>query len=199
MRRARDCIFLLILLIGGLAIAPIFFQTSDTNDSEIATRMDLKCLSEAVDAFKAYHRVDSIPRRIKLSETGNYESMPKLDSDSVRYLQKVWPGIQLKGIDWNGNGVVDPPDRGGDVVLEEDQILVFFLGGIPGPSKRAPTCKGFSVDPQNPTSSTEKRIGPFFDFASHRLRDLHGNGFYSYLDSAGLQPYAYGNLGITVR
>jgi hypothetical protein len=117
-------------------------------------------------------------------------------------------------VDWNGNGVFQTPAQGGDYILEGDQCLVFFLGGIPGNSVPL-QCRGFSTNPTDPSysplpGSPDDRIGPFLDFASNRLVLLsppQGNplgrspGHFSYLDTYGIsdgkgkvlsgQPFAF--------
>jgi hypothetical protein len=54
---------------------------------------------------------------------------------------------------------------------------------------------GFSADSRNPAAKNGDRTGPFYDFESYRLKDLKGNGFFSYLDAFRQQPYAYFNSG----
>src|SRR5262249_18811178 len=96
-------------------------------------------------------------------------------------------------IDWSG-GLGIPP---GGVILEGDQCLVFFLGGIPTANPNA--CLGFSTNPKNPTRLGGDRIGPFFEgFTANPRRpaQIHNtptppNPFYSYIDGYGLKPYAY--------
>jgi hypothetical protein len=109
-------------------------------------------------------------------------------------------------VDWNQNGVYDTA-----VVLEGDQCLVFFLGGIPiayTPTSRGalsnlpPQVQGFSTNPKNPADllSTADRIGPFFEFQTDRLVSLQVSAGllrspfnYSYLDRYGTSD-GLGNL-----
>jgi prepilin-type N-terminal cleavage/methylation domain-containing protein len=147
-----------------------------------------------------------------------------LAQDSVSFLTSLFPHIldanpainnQVQwiavGIDWNNNGVID----NGFVILEGQECLVFFLGGIPagtsgaaiGTRSGAPQCLGWSTDPRDPAKAstiaglpapqTTGRTKPFFEFDSSRLL-LFGNtqgaqkGFYSYVDPYGTnKPYAY--------
>src|SRR5262245_19033509 len=101
-------------------------------------------------------------------------------------------GWATGGIDWNGNGGIDAPNGGGDVILEGDQCLVFFLGGIPDNLSAVPNCRGFSTNPANPAAATSDRIGPFYEgFTAGRLaRIINGNSnarrspfFFSLLDT----------------
>jgi hypothetical protein len=159
------------------------------------TRWAFSELEVGVLAFQLDFGVAYVPSRIKLSETGNYPERGRpgtLDHDSVQYLQKAWPRIDLSPgcrLDWNGDGQIQ-----GDWVLEGDECLVFFVGGIPeevnGPN---PRCRGFAgPDRPDPTERGGVRHGPYCDFALSRLRDLHGRGFLSYLDNFGRgRPYAY--------
>jgi hypothetical protein len=156
------------------------------------SRSEISGLSNAVASFKSAFDVTHVPSRIKLSETCNYPERDKpntLDGDSVRYLQKLWPRIDLTAgteVDWNGDGQIK-----GDWVLEGDECLIFFLGGIPAHGDKANGCLGFAKGGRNPASPLVPRDGPFFDMKSSRLRDLHGRGFFSYLDPWDKQPYAY--------
>jgi hypothetical protein len=149
-----------------------------------------------------------------------------LHQDSVEYLSRVFPRITtpvaaglpqwaITGIDWNLTGNVQdyPPAYSWSVypvgnvpmvgaVLEGEQCLVFFLGGIPqynGPNT-PPTPIGFSTNPADPSRGSD-RVSPFFDFKSNRLIYLSGTfnpaavnqdpGYPSYLDGYGKTPYAY--------
>jgi prepilin-type N-terminal cleavage/methylation domain-containing protein len=184
---------------------------------QVRNRADISQLENALEAFKSRFGVYP-PSRIKLSETWNYNiSTPGIDADSVQILTRIFPRINTSSpVDWNGNGVIQTPQQGGDYILEGDQCLVFFLGGIPGSSVPL-QCLGFSTNPTNPAyspppGSPDDRIGPFLDFASNRLvllqppppqanqlsrSPLH----YSYLDTYGISdgqgklltglPYAY--------
>jgi prepilin-type N-terminal cleavage/methylation domain-containing protein len=120
-------------------------------------------------------------------------SMTQLYADSLAFLQRMFPRLwrtaaaQAQTVDWDANGAYSPP-----VVLEGDQCLVFFLGGIPAPPGQLFACTGFSSVGSNPAQpGGSSRIGPFFDFESSRLVQIHGNAFYSYLDTYGQKPYAY--------
>src|SRR5262249_14442190 len=64
--------------------------------------------------------------------------------------------------------------------LYGDQVLVFYLGGIPSTTGSAGTL-GFSTNPQNPAAAGGTRKGPFFEFVSGRLV-MGPNGFFRYND-----------------
>jgi hypothetical protein len=127
----------------------------------------------------------------------------QLYADSLGFLQRAFPRLwrtpqaQTIVVDWDGDGQYSPP-----VILEGDQCLVFFLGGVPAPPGQPAACMGFSSVGSNPAIRTGARIGPFFEFTSARLallsnRMVDPNGpqpgykFYSYLDYYRVQPYLY--------
>lgn len=167
------------------------------------TRQEISQLATAIGNFKKEKNVSHIPSVIVLRERMDYNSTNRVENDSAQYLRNVWPQIPIQnvpgggsspfpmgqGIDWNGNGTLDP----NPVTLEGDQCLVFFLGGIPvnqGGGVFAST--GFSGDPRNPAGANRK-LG--FEFKPARLK-LNGNvasaaGFPSFMDPFGARPYAY--------
>jgi prepilin-type N-terminal cleavage/methylation domain-containing protein len=212
---------------------------------EVRNRSDLSQFEVSLEQFKTTFKVGYPPSRIVLYKKfafyfdamQNYKD-GKLGQDSVAFLTRMFPRLSSQNfsdfkypwtysikdpngppitsiwVDWNGNGVLD--DKG--IYLEGDQCLVFFLGGIPGPSQatagngQPPQCLGFSTDPKNPAAGTADRIGPLFEFQSARLVALRQPGgptysreFYSYLDTYGSgdglgnklsgQPYAYFSSG----
>lgn len=105
---------------------------------------------------------------------------------SGEYLTSMFPGINLTtaGHDWNGNQSVDP----GYIVLDGQECLVFFLGGI---RYGAGASLGFNTDKSNPTFKTNStRLGPFFDFEPSRIDTSVKPLFPSYKDVYG-SPYLY--------
>lgn len=157
---------------------------------------DVQQLSVAMENFKTQYGFYP-PSQIKLCEkysdypTGS--SATQLDTDSIALLTRMfpkitdptngpWMGNGIGYIDWDGNGRYTGP-----CVLEGDQCLAFFLGGIPAPLNPptiypispAPTAQqiftqtftatGFSQNPYNPSlprAQGEVRIS-FFDFNSY--------------------------------
>ena len=142
-------------------------------------RVEISQLAAAVDAFKAYYKVDYIPSRIYLSESGNGYA-GGVQAESLAYLQRLWPRLSFP-VDWNGNHKFDtagnandlPGNPNGDFFLEGDQCLVFFLGGIPIRDTGVPACTGFSTNPVNPAAHVTPGGGsskpPFYEFDSSRL------------------------------
>jgi hypothetical protein len=177
-------IVLIVLFLWGLRVrlvdGPVDQQTFH----------DLTRLDNALATFRGTFGFDA-PSRLKLSETGNYNDAVALDRDSLACLKKLWPRLDFKdGIDWNGDGRIDPPEKGGDVVLEGDQCLVFFLGGVPGTRARGVTVQGFSTNPRDPVRPGGDRLPPLYEFDADGLVCVHGNRFPSYADSWGT-PLAY--------
>jgi len=188
--------FLLILVV---AVYLFFPRPLPGRTQQSVTRNEIAQLESAVLAFNQAFGFDSrqerFPSRLVLCENytdyfgPNNKIKSQLHRDSLLYLERMFPKLwkyNLKPIDWNGNGIAgDKP-----VVLEGDQCLVFFLGGIPA-GGHVPGCLGFSVSPKNPAFPGGKRWGPFYEFTAERLVQIHGNRFYSYLDGYQRKPYAY--------
>jgi len=104
--------------------------------------------------------------------------------------------------DVNGDGAVTS-----FWILEGDECLVFFLGGIPRTyndpnSGLSYELTGFCKRPDAPlfgrnesNKATLNRDTPFFEFKADRLIDFDNDGFPSYIDSLGTEeesrPYIY--------
>jgi type II secretory pathway pseudopilin PulG len=207
-----------IILILAALLSSAVFKVMGMRKT-VQARTEMTQLSAAVDNFKRQFKVDYLPSRIKLCENCNLYYNPttgqpatQLDVDSLQFLGRMFPranfGFVGAGVpnqyDWNGDGVVSPTPW----ILEGDQCLVFFLGGIQVPqSAGAPfACLGFSTNPANPTAVGGDRIKPLYDFStsftrlaflSHSAMDLSASGgpnysapFYSFLDPWGA-PYLY--------
>jgi prepilin-type N-terminal cleavage/methylation domain-containing protein len=174
---------------------------------EVRARNDITQLSQAGDSFKTKLHVDYIPSRIILGPKRVYfvgtTLRPGIYTDSFNYLNRVWPRMNWDDpsspIVWSWRNDYNPLPDG--VLLEGQECLVFFLGGIPNevpPASGNRGCFGFSKNPNNPTAPGGER-DTFYDFLSNRLktrneyaRPATGSvGFYAYLDSYGKQPYAY--------
>jgi prepilin-type N-terminal cleavage/methylation domain-containing protein len=191
--------------------------------NRVRNQQEISQLATAVENFKQKFGIYP-PSRIVLCEIydfyfqGNKRGNPPkspLHADSIQFLQAIWPrinfdsvnkaglgtGSRWTGIDWNGDGKPTP----GEMWLEGDQCLVFFLGGIPGidPTTHKFFCGGFSINSQNPAFQTtavgSETIPRFFDFQSDRLIQVppavrttpNPSGFFSYKDTYGNAPYAY--------
>ncbi len=208
-------LLIVIAIIGVLAaliLAAIGALGSKT--TEVANRNDVLQLSAAIQNFKNKFGFYP-PCRIKLCVYLNdYDLTQTLDQESVRIITTMFKNIDWKKnlpvtagtpMRWNGNGATFLPSTtvgnnnkpaANGVILEGDQCLVFFLGGIPlpvGGGNAIPGCQGFSPDPKNPTNfnlpakggQTPDTIGPYFKFESSRLTPrLTADQFRLYISSA---------------
>lgn len=159
----------------------------------------------------------------------------ELAQRSMTYLKKFFPRVALSPdgydpaiikagggkvwYDFNGNGIDDYDTNAGDgyfgVILEGDECLTFFLGGIPlntgSDANPVWSMSGFGKDPLNPFTNnldngnrmySGNRLPTLFEFKNERLRDMDdpagdiivrgGTRFPSYHDSLGTDaPIAY--------
>ncbi len=205
--------------------------------NKVRNMSELRQLGVAVENFKAKYGIYP-PSRIILCEKYShyltndasnpaYPFQSPLHADSVSFLTRIFPRIagdpsdinypwtyaganpNSVWVDWNGNGTLDLPR-----ILEGDQCLVFFLGGIPrilpGPPP-IPACTGFSTNPKDPSAHLKPPgsdvIAPLHEFQTSRLvwnlpRATYltkkaitpppGSAVHlSYLDAYSGAPYAY--------
>ncbi len=140
-----------------------------------------------------------------------------LNQRTVRAMRKYFPratpyfpttGTATVNMNWSAG---TNATNNGYVILDGDECLVFFLGGM---AQAVTTGSGggwgmigFNRDPvnpflvptaANPTQGANSRTTPLFEFAAQRLVDLDGDGFPSYIDplsanevQAQQRPYAY--------
>lgn len=167
---------------------------------EIQTRTEISELDVALQAFMTdYGLSEPPPSYLILNESLTYNAANPVEAASLQFLKKVFgknlgsglprwptpPNPLLPWIDWNGDGLANGP-----WILEGEQCLVFYTGGIPNNAQRLAgtatfDCQGFSTNNLNPATPGGKRKGPYFTFQSGRLSTLVnkvGNVFYVYLD-----------------
>lgn len=165
-----------IALVGGtgFVVHNSLEAISDTRQ-ETRNAREIDSLSLTLQAFYAEYGFYP-PSRMKLyADETRFEKIA-LDNDSRMYIKRMFPRVRWKGLDWGGND---------GAILSGDQCLVFFLGGITDEGG----CRGFSTNPTNPTQKGGSRT-PTYDFEPSRL--IRGsNGYYSYRDVFGEQPYAF--------
>jgi prepilin-type N-terminal cleavage/methylation domain-containing protein len=183
-------VLLIILILTSLVAAAVAYGLA--TGKRTRNRTEIAQLEEAVEQFK--QRFGAYPpSRIMLCETttispatGYTPQSPDdgynaLRADSQAFLSKMFPRIDWSGstaFDWSGDGTRTNPA----VILEGDECLVFFLGGIANQfrlydasgnltGKQVPACQGFAPNPKDPTnfSTGGTPIGPFFEFANNRL------------------------------
>jgi general secretion pathway protein G len=183
----------IIAVLMGLLLPAVFGVFNRGTEAKDAN--DISQLAIALENFKA--KFGSYPpSKIHLcSNHSDYEAIygkpipqNSLGAQSISYISRFWPriGWQSTPIPWNGN-VLGPQG----VILEGDQCLVFFLGGIPDSTTGG--LLGFSTNPSNPAVGNERNS--FYEFPSGRLKDRSGNGFPSYLDNRGQLPFVYFSAG----
>lgn len=128
---------------------------------------------------------------------------------TVTAFRKFWPRVVLNSsaatppwYDFNGDTIIPSAGQPGSptnpYILEGQQCLVFFLGGIPIPDGAGGVLgmSGFSKDPTNPFANpiaAPNRSPSYFEFAPSRLI-LDAQGMPGYTDS--LNPPSSGTPGI---
>ena len=201
-------IAIIAILISLLLVAvfPIFTRASEADVANEISQLDV-----AVTTWKTTYKVKfTPPSQLFLCNnaagySGNTPAAPQaLRTQSLQYLTQIWPRLDWNaGIDWSGGLNKAALDSG--VVLQGDQCLVFFLGGIPTQDSNGNlACTGISSNPRNPTQVGGNRIPPQFEFTGARLVQractTAAGGtttvFFSYLDKWGKnQPYVYFSSG----
>jgi prepilin-type N-terminal cleavage/methylation domain-containing protein len=205
----------IIAILVGLTAAAV--QRVRTKGPEIQTRTDIGSLETALGTARAELGLKYIPSYIVLREDGKYDDNLTVSAVIFAEQQKT-KGLltQIFGrqfnpstpVDWNSDGSLSAKP----LVLEGQNCLVFFLGGIPTPPGGTAGCLGFSTNPQNPGAAGGTRRGPWFEFKSNRLQRENNfptdspfynktlppnNGMFRYLDpwsgtsAASQVPFAY--------
>jgi hypothetical protein len=187
----------IIIILAGLLLAAVMPVMGRAR--ELKCFNEIKQLDNAIVAWQQTFKVSfPPPSRLFLSNKYADYSQTPLGQLSLQYLSTIWPRLNWSsGIDWSG-GLGMP----GGVVLEGDQCLVFFLGGIPAMDSNGNLrVTGFSTNPQNPTAPPNPslqgtdRIPPFFEFVPGRLF-MRVPPFPSYQDTWQLgMPYWYFSSG----
>jgi prepilin-type N-terminal cleavage/methylation domain-containing protein len=188
----------IIAILAGLILAAV--MALFRKGPEVQNRHDILQLSAALQNFKTKYG-QYPPSRIRLYRTISSYKTPvdQLDKDSISFLQSVmFPNMSSTAtIDWAGyngaNPVAIPPTG---IVLEEDQCLVFFLGGPPNTGGNASAgLMGFSNNESDPVDKANPNRIKFFDFDVNRLfnRPVGANPskFPSYYDVYRKQPFIY--------
>jgi general secretion pathway protein G len=206
----------LLIVVGIIAIivsllSSAVFRTIQAG-RRAAVGSEINQLSIALETFKAKYGTYP-PSRFLVSNTYTDYSVPTGDpvmdplrAQSLAYINQFWPRIVWSGIDWTGGQLTTIP--AGGLVLQGDQCLVFFLGGIPTVANGVNGCLGFATNPQNPTQLGGSFYSPFYDgFQSNRLiqRGCYNNKgvlvnsplppFFSFQDYYQQQPYLYFSSG----
>lgn len=212
----------IILLLIGLLTAGVFRALSFAQQTKNAHEISGN-LSPALEAFKVQYGFYP-PSRLRLYKKISSYTNNQLDIDSQNWIIRMFPKINVASstagenlywtnndINWTPDAPVTTPFQDG-TVLEGDQCLVFFLGGIP--TQQTPAggsvvrgCAGFSTSAYNPIPTPTGSRVKFYDFPADRLVDLHKvdgtaflpsdvtppgpTGFWSFVDTYRRAPYAY--------
>lgn len=190
---------LIVILIIGILVGMMLAAVGKITEkvSEVKARTEISEMNVALRAFMSdYQLKDPPPSLLYLREDGQYITGGNMaDQKTVQFLQMCF-GRNFNVFmprDWNGNGTIDPP-----YVLQGQQSLVFYLGGIPvfDALGNLKGMSGFSRDNMLPNASAtvnSNRKGPYFSFDNNRL-SLQGS-FPVYMDAYQVknanQPYAF--------
>jgi prepilin-type N-terminal cleavage/methylation domain-containing protein len=221
----------IILLLAALLLSGVMKVMGMA--PEVQTRTEISEMEVALKAFMSeYSLSDPPPSVLVLREDLAYTSSP-LDLQSITFLKKTFgknlgstiynpatgqlvplPPAATPWVDWNGDGIQQTGPLG-TYLLEGEQCLVFYLGGIQATVSGTPACLGFNpanTNPAAPSGTGVRRMGPYYPFAAGRLLPLNGvpnlpnvsrtaNGFFVYMDPwnakyslpayGGAKPYAY--------
>lgn len=195
----------IIVILVALLTTAVFYAWNTMKRT--AGSSDINQLKASLEGFKAKYGVYP-PSRIRLcTNYAKYAASPtpaanggvQLDTESIAFLNRMWPSIgAFSGINWAGNGTVV------DEILEGDQCLVFFLGGIPYPvpatnPQTFNDSLGFAKNnPKDPSAVSAASPGQtFYAFQSDRLFILRpglSTNFASYNDAFAQRvpvPYLY--------
>jgi general secretion pathway protein G len=219
----------IIGLLAGLLLPAINGAVRSAKEAAVASEISL--LDQALASFKTRYG-EYPPSFIVLDESGGYSnntvvvnavrahfqtvggitSSVQLDTQttkaiqrSERYLKRFFNrmGSTVQDIDGDGLPLAANPTQGAKYwILEGDECLVFFLGGIPRLNGETFELTGFCKRPDAPlygrnenNKPTLNRENPIFEFKAERLVDFDGDGFPSYIDTLGTdehsRPYVY--------
>jgi hypothetical protein len=198
-------VFIIILLMS-LVVAGVFKVIG--RGTEVQTWNEISQLATGTTTFKQNLGVGYPPSKFFISNTrSDYDPVSpddgfnQLRADSLQFLNRMFQGkLDWSKVDWTGGQGF----AGGRTwtILEGDQCLVFFLGGI----QKDGGCRGFSTSNSNPTQDAGDRRGPYYtaftaDRLHHRENSQPGGGapFLSYKDywatGGRFNYYAYFSTG----
>jgi prepilin-type N-terminal cleavage/methylation domain-containing protein len=185
---------LMVLVIIGILLALLLPAINGAMKTarNTAVSSEIGLLAQALASFKSTYG-DYPPSRVYLSENGLFPvgdttslgtgdiTKGALAQRSLIALRKFFPRVVFSTsvipsqitatffYDFNGNGTND-----GDYILQGDQCLVFFLGGVPSLDTASQTyaMTGFAKNPVNPfanPAAASSRQQPIFEFNPGRL------------------------------
>jgi prepilin-type N-terminal cleavage/methylation domain-containing protein len=219
-------VIVIIAILIGLLVPAVLAAVRAARSA--AVQAEINQLAQALADFKSKFG-DYPPSRIAIAEnglinlgaTGIVDATPSADVQlgqlfqrTVTAFRKFWPRVLLAPggywpaasptwYDFNGNGV---RDFNVPFILQGDQCLVFFLGGIPTTDGNGNILgmSGFGKNPTNPftnnllgtTNYNANRNPALFEFAASRLvpDSVTGSMMPAYTDSLNT-PRTGGPLG----
>ncbi|MBI1323883.1 prepilin-type N-terminal cleavage/methylation domain-containing protein [bacterium] len=216
----------IIGLLAGLLLPAINGAVRSAKEAAVSSEISL--LDQALASFKTRYG-DYPPSFVVLDESGLYANNTQLVQAVRNHFQNVGGITNQTQLDTQTTKAIQrseryvkkffnrmgttPQDINGDGsfnrfwILEGDECLVFFLGGLPVANGQTFELTGFCKKPDWPLFSrvetsnnpaykqTLNRDNPLFEFKADRLVDFDGDGFPSYIDSLGAdeqsRPYVY--------
>jgi len=168
---------------------------------EVQTQSEMSQLDASLAAFMSdYQLSDPPPSMLILREDMLYQTAPagnpnwQLELRSQQFLKRVF-GKNLVQTDWNqvggiqsSGGINGAGNKGGYALLEGEQCLVFYTGGLQTMSGGVVQCLGFSTNNMKPSygsmpgETMGKRNGPYMTFKESRLV-ASKYGFAIYIDA----------------
>ncbi len=199
----------IIAILASLLMVAVNYALNKGPDFQ--TRTEIAQLDVAMGSAKgdlgAGSGVDFLPSVFLLDPT-NASYLPSqttLAANSATALQKMFGKfVFTSNHNWFGDGTTAPR------ILQGDELLVFYLGGIPNINPNGTVqMLGFANNPADPAAAPQinpatnapfPRKGPYYEFKSSRL--VQSTNFYHYLDPysvpsrpATCVPYAYFSSG----
>jgi general secretion pathway protein G len=168
---------IIIVLVSLIAGAVLQFTKVGP---QVQAQYEISHLNQAIENFKQKYGVYPPSKIFLANTTTDYQNAAaaytkvgdsasaQVVSNSPAFLQRIFPKLDWTGasgtIDWTGG--LGNQFKG--AMLEGDQCLVFFLGGIQT-SSGVKSCLGFAANAKNPTLMSGPRYDPLYEFPSTRL------------------------------
>ncbi len=185
----------IIAVLAALLVGAVILVMDKGYDSKDLN--DIRQLEIALNSFKKDHGQVYPPSKLVLYASyddyfKNLNGDPQLDKDSLIAINRVWPNIgKFTYINWASTVNPAPPGfPAKGVILEGDQCLVFWLGGVYDPTQSG--MMGFSTNPKNPAmdNATLERK-KYYEFPAGRLNASKNASFPSYMDNYAQMPFLY--------
>jgi prepilin-type N-terminal cleavage/methylation domain-containing protein len=186
----------IIATLIGLLMAGV--QAARGAAFRLETKTEINKFEEALNAYAATKGAGGrpLPSTVYLCEnvqlyTTTYANNAAYQ-ESYRALQTLFgPRVGQIGnnvwtqVGWSGNA-----PTGKIFVLQGQEALIFWTGGIPTAAGSAPDCLGFNMSNPNPASSPTRLPYTFSALRLQRTTNANASNFLVYQDPFG-KPYAY--------